>query len=123
MILYDGGKHNEKRVDRMKLHSIDDVEGFISTNRLAVLFISSPGCSVCQALLPRMEDMLQNHPQVELGYADASEVPEVTGKFLAFGAPTILVFAEGKEQIREGRFIRMEDFEARVERLISLTNY
>nr|WP_318540702.1 hypothetical protein [Terribacillus saccharophilus] len=33
----------------MKLHSIDEVEGFISSNRLAVLFISSPGCSVCQA--------------------------------------------------------------------------
>ncbi|PAE16594.1 hypothetical protein CHH91_08005 [Virgibacillus sp. 7505] len=99
------------------------MEGYISTNRLAVLFISSPGCSVYQALLPRIEDVLQNHRQVELGYTDSSEVKEVTGKYLAFGAPTILVFAEGKEQIREGRFIRMEDFEARVERLISLTNY
>ncbi|PAD20655.1 thioredoxin family protein [Terribacillus saccharophilus] len=107
----------------MELHNIDDVEGFISTNRLAVLFISSPGCSVCQALLPRIEDMLQKHPEIELGYADASEVSEVTGKFLAFGAPTILVFAEGKEQIREGRFIRMEDFENKLERLISMTKY
>ncbi|AIF66196.1 hypothetical protein GZ22_05890 [Terribacillus saccharophilus] len=113
----------KKQVGRMKLHSIDEVEGFISSNRLAVLFISSPGCSVCQALLPRIEDMLQRQPEVELGYADASEVQEVTGKFLAFGAPTILVFAEGKEQIREGRFIRMEEFEDRLERLISMTKY
>ncbi|MFP7479301.1 thioredoxin family protein [Terribacillus saccharophilus] len=107
----------------MKLHTIEEVEVFIKTNKLAAVFISSPGCSVCQALLPRIADMLERYPQVELGYADASEVPEVKGSFLAFGAPTILVFAEGKEQIREGRFIRMEDFENRVERLVSLTNY
>ncbi|SDC70217.1 Thioredoxin [Terribacillus halophilus] len=107
----------------MKLHSVDEVEEFINENGLAILFISSPGCSVCQALLPRMEDIVQKYPAVQLGYVDGDEVQEVTGKFLAFGAPTILVFVEGKEQIREGRFIRMEDFEAKLERLISLTDY
>ncbi|MFS0560838.1 thioredoxin family protein [Terribacillus sp. 179-K 1B1 HS] len=107
----------------MKLHSVEEVEEFINGNGLAILFISSPGCSVCQALLPRMDDMVQKYPAVQLGYVDAGEVQEVTGKFLAFGAPTILVFAKGKEQFREGRFIRMEDFEAKLERLISLTDY
>ncbi|PAD39887.1 thioredoxin family protein [Terribacillus sp. 7520-G] len=109
----------KKQVIRVKLQSIEAAEEFINGNGLAVLFISSPGCSVCEALLPRMEEMLQKYPNVQLGYIDAGEVQEVTGRFLAFGAPTILVFDEGKEQIREGRFIRMEDFEAKLEKLIS----
>ncbi|QXE02910.1 thioredoxin family protein [Terribacillus sp. DMT04] len=104
----------------MQLHSMETTERFINENQLAVLFISSPGCSVCEALLPRIRELAASQPDVQLGYTDASEVPEVVGRFMAFGAPTIVVFAEGKEQFREGRFVRLEDFAAKLEKISSL---
>ncbi|MFP7494658.1 thioredoxin family protein [Terribacillus saccharophilus] len=107
----------------MRLRNIDEVEKFISTAQHSILFISSPGCSVCQALLPRIKDMLARYPDVKLGLVDASEVQEVAGRFLAFEAPTILVLMEGKEQFREGRFIRMEEFEEKLKKISSPDNY
>ncbi|SNZ13959.1 Thioredoxin [Terribacillus aidingensis] len=104
----------------MQLHSMEAAERFINENQLAVLFISSPGCSVCEALLPRIRELAASQPDVQLGYTDASEVQEVVGRFMAFGAPTILVFAEGKEQFREGRFVRLEDFAEKLKKIISL---
>ncbi|WP_077309959.1 thioredoxin family protein [Terribacillus halophilus] len=107
---------------RVQLHSIEAAERFVDENQLAILFISSPGCSVCEALLPRMKELAASLPDVQLAYTDASEVQEVVGRFMAFGAPTILVFAGGKEQIREGRFVRMEDFAQKLDKIISLMN-
>ncbi len=35
-------------------------------------------------------------------------MPEVSGEFLVFTVPTILVFYDGKEIIRQSRFIQFE---------------
>lgn len=82
-----------------------------------VLYFTTPTCNVCKSIFPRLEELMQAYPQ-KLYKIDAEQFPELAGQSRVFTVPTILVFAEGKEVLRESRFI---DFQ-RIQRLLDLIN-
>lgn len=82
-----------------------------------ILYFLTPECSVCLSVYPQLMSLLEED-DIEVIKIDASEFPEVAGQHLVFTAPTILVFFEGNEVLRESRFI---DFR-RIRRLLDLMN-
>jgi len=82
-----------------------------------VLYFTTPTCSVCKAVFPRLEALMQAYPQ-KLYKIDAEQFPELAGQNRVFTAPTILIYADGKEVLRESRFI---DF-AKIQRMLDLIN-
>lgn len=88
------------------LHSIEAVDQFISENDLAFLYITMPNCSVCHGLLPQIETMFEQYPQIATRTIDASEVQEIAGRLQIFTAPVLILFVEGKEYLREARIVQ-----------------
>lgn len=80
-----------------------------------LLYFSTPNCSVCHAMLPKLLSALQDKPTpiIEI---DASVYPKIAGQQRIFVAPTVLVFYEGKEILRESRFIDID----KIQRLLDL---
>ncbi|WP_435920784.1 thioredoxin family protein [Paenibacillus sp. DYY-L-2] len=91
-----------------ELTSIDMVETFLETHKLSFLYISSPECNVCHAILPKLRELLDNYPQIRLGHINANQVGEVAAKFLVFSVPALLLMVEKKEYIRSDRFVRFD---------------
>ena len=85
-----------------------------ATPKLLVHF-SSPSCSVCHAVLPRLEILAASFgwPVVDISI---DTHPEIAAQRLVFTVPTVLVLSEGKEMLRESRFIGFD----RIERILSL---
>lgn len=104
------------------LTSIEEIKNFISTNKLALVYVTSKleTCSVCHMLLHKIQEQLNKFPKLEIGTVDASEVLEVAGEFSIFSLPLIIFYAEGKEVLREGRFIAMNYLKDTVERYYDL---
>lgn len=102
------------------LTSLEAVERTLAAPGLRVLFVSQPACAICQVLLPKVRAVVEAVPTASLAYVDAGDVPEVAGRFNILTAPVLLVFAEGRELLREGRFVRLEDFEAALRRFAEL---
>jgi len=82
-----------------------------------VLYFTTTTCNVCKSIFPRLEELMQAYPQ-KLYKIDAEQFPELAGQNRVFTVPTILIFAEGKEVLRESRFI---DF-AKIQRLLDIIN-
>ena len=99
------------------LHSIKDVDTFISENKVAFLYITMPNCSVCHGLLPQIEAMFTQFPKIATRQVDAAEVQEIAGRFEIFTAPVLLLFVEGKEYIREARIVQTAKLEEKITRL------
>lgn len=97
--------------------TIDEVRDFIKSNELAFVYISRVDCSVCHAVRPQVEHILENYPRIHSIQADADAIPEVAGEFNVFTVPALLLFANGKEYIREARFVNMEDLEHQFKRI------
>lgn len=90
------------------LISMKTIECFINENRLAFLYVSRPSCSVCHGLLPQVQDVLSNYPNIKMGHVNADEIKEVAGRFSIFTVPVLLFFVDGKEYIREARIVHMD---------------
>jgi hypothetical protein len=81
-----------------------------------VLVAKTEGCSVCKPVAMRIEQMMTAFPQVPLYQLDVEKVEEFRGQHLVFTVPTVLVFEQGREILRESRFV---DFQ-KIQRLLSL---
>lgn len=100
-----------------ELNTIEIVNRFIQDHYFAFLFISTPSCSVCHALLPQIQHMLGRYPEIKLGHVDASAVKEVAGQFSVFTAPVLIFYVDGKEYIREARIVHTQLLEEKLNKI------
>lgn len=102
-----------------KLQTIQEVTAFINENHLAFLYVSQDNCSVCHALRPKLSELLKNYPAIELREVEADKVKEISAEYLVFSAPTLHFFVDGKEYLRDGRFVQFKKLEAALEKVYS----
>jgi|UPI0008388A09 thiol-disulfide isomerase/thioredoxin len=97
--------------------SIEEIRHFIADNKLAFVYISRTNCGVCHAVQPQVQEMLEEFPAIKTIQANADDIPEVAGEFTVFTVPALLLFVEGKEMIREARFVVMDDLHRQFQRI------
>ena len=86
-----------------------------------MIYFFNPGCIACYGLRPKVEDMTVNKfPEMKLLSVDASTNPALTSEAGVYSAPTILVFFEGKEYIRESKYISVDQLEAKISRYYNM---
>lgn len=102
-----------------KLQTIQEVITFIENNPLAFLYVSQEDCSVCHALRPKLMELLKNYPTIELREVEVDKVKEISAEYLIFSAPTLLFFVDGKEYIREGKFVQLKKLANTIDRIYS----
>ena len=99
-----------------KTIDLSEVQKTIQEEPTVVVAISTPDCSVCHAVVPKLKQLL-THYSFPAYHLDAFETPEVAGTFQALTAPVILLFHRGKEVERQARFIRFEELTKRLDQL------
>jgi len=102
------------------LFSIEDVEQFINSHHLAFLYISKTNCSVCHALLPKVEKVLAEFPKIQMGFINVDDIPSIAGHLSIFTAPVLILYVDGKEVLREARFVHVDQFKEKVKKIYFL---
>ena len=101
------------------LESLVDIENFINTNEMTLIYFSTETCNVCHSLLPKVEEALKEFPKIELARVDMNDIKEAAGKYSVFTIPTIIVFINKKEYIRKSRFVGVEELKGDIQRYYS----
>lgn len=102
------------------LESIKNIDEFIGSGDIRLIYISRPACGVCKALIPKIENMLEDFPKIEAGYVDLDNIPEAAGKFSVFTIPGILIYIQGKESIRKARYVSVDELAGEISRYYNL---
>jgi thioredoxin 1 len=101
--------------------SSEELSKFISIKGISVVYFSTPECGVCKIIKPKLIDLLnENFPKVLFGYVDMSLQKELSAQLSIFTVPTIIVYVEGKEFIRESRNIDFSSLSSKIERTYNL---
>ncbi|MDP2813341.1 MAG: thioredoxin family protein [Erysipelotrichaceae bacterium] len=87
----------------------------IKNQETFLLYFTTPDCGVCKVLYPRLLNELQAF-EFPLLKVDASTFKELSGQYLVFAVPTVLIIHQQKEVLRESRYI---DF-TKISRLLNL---
>ncbi|PPA84841.1 thioredoxin [Brevibacillus laterosporus] len=84
--------------------TLEEIEQELQTFPLCLVLLTSKNCGVCEAVEQKLH-IWQSNDQP----SNIDKLPELSGRFLAFSGPIILVFAYGKEIYRQARFIQMQE--------------
>ncbi len=99
------------------IYNIQELQDKIAREKGLLLYFSSDSCSVCKVLKPKVEDLLREQfPKMLVRYVDIEKSPVISGQFRIFTIPTILIFFDGKEQVRYSRNISMHQLEDSISR-------
>ncbi len=102
------------------LESIEELDQLITNEDFVFLYISTPSCNVCKVLLPKVDKLLEEFPNIEARYIDATKFSEIQGRFLVFAVPTLISIITGKEIFRESRNVSLDILKEKIERYYSL---
>ncbi len=84
-------------------------------SKFSIFLAKTHDCTVCKVTKVQLEPFLKKY-DIELTEIFIDDIPEFRGDHLVFTVPTVLIFSEGKELLRESRFINM----GKVDRLLKL---
>lgn len=102
------------------LTSLTSVEKFIRDHQFSFLYVSRTNCGVCHAILPQLKDLLKEFPLIQLGHINADDLEEIAGHFSIFTVPALLLFVDGKETIREARFVHMQSLQEKISKIYNM---
>lgn len=60
---------------------------------------------------------MKEFPRLQKKLINTEEVEEIAGYLSVFTVPVLILFAEGKEMVREARIVHMEDFRKKISKI------
>jgi thiol-disulfide isomerase/thioredoxin len=101
----------------MMLSKENDFSAFIADHPLCAVYFSGPDCAVCEALQPKLFDLLQQRfPRLALAEVDCSASPQLAAQQTVFTIPTLIVYLDGREGIRKVRSFSLAELAAELQR-------
>ena len=86
-------------------------------NQAVMLYLTSPDCSVCKVLKPKVREMVEKiFPEMAIHFIDISNNPKLAADLQVFTIPVILVYFEGREFFRKARNISLIELEKEISR-------
>ncbi|KIL53057.1 thioredoxin family protein [Jeotgalibacillus campisalis] len=104
----------------IELTSLQEAEAAIERDTILLLYLSKENCSVCHSLLPKVQEVMAAFPRIHFYHADVEQIKEMAGRFSIFTVPVLLLFVEGKEMLREARFVRINDLEEKLDKISTM---
>ncbi|ODA39936.1 thioredoxin family protein [Desulfosporosinus sp. BG] len=96
------------------IQTYDHLKQLLAEEEQVILYFSSRDCNVCHAVLPKLMNLVNDH-SIKVVKIDINEHVEIAGQLLIFTVPTILIMYDGREVLRESRFIDLQ----KVERMLN----
>ena len=97
--------------------TLEELQHTIRDEIGVLLYFSGENCNVCHALRPKFKELFDSKfPQIKQIYLDAHQNPEISARFGVFSVPTMIVFLDGREFIKEGRSVSLHQLSQQLSR-------
>lgn len=98
------------------INSNELLDNLIENEEMLLVYFGNETCSICVDMKPKVMEILNKYPKIKAVEVKIDENLQIARKHNIFTIPGILLFIDGKETIREARYISMEDIENRIYR-------
>jgi thiol-disulfide isomerase/thioredoxin len=100
---------------------INEIQTLVAEKPAVLLYFYNDHCAPCQILRPKIQEMAEtDFPLIEFRLINAEENAATTAQYGVFASPTLLVFFEGKEYIRESKNISVYELHDKIERIYNM---
>lgn len=102
------------------MNTIDKFNDFINNTPISLIYFSSTNCSVCDILKPKILSLVSNYTIIDAIEIKAHNNIELCSQLNLFTFPTILLFIDGKEVLRESKYISVLELKDKLDRYYNL---
>jgi thioredoxin-like negative regulator of GroEL len=100
------------------IESYKDFESIIANNTFVLIYFSGSNCSVCHSVKPKLESIFfEGLPDLISVEVSVERFPEVAARYMVFTIPAVLFLVDGKEFIRDARFIDVFALKEKIEKI------
>ncbi len=100
---------------------ITEIQNLITDKTAILLYFYNDNCAPCVILRPKVQTMVNDYfPKLDLRLINAEQFPATSAQYGIFASPTLLVFFEGKEYIRESKNISISELHDKIERIYNM---
>lgn len=103
-----------------EVDSNEAINRMINNDEMLLAYFGSESCNVCLAMKPKVEEILKSYPEIKSVEVNVEKTVEVAAAYNVFTIPAILVFINGKETIREARYISIQELNDKISRYYNL---
>jgi thioredoxin-like negative regulator of GroEL len=90
-------------------------------NTAVLVYFFNNGCAPCKVLRPKVQVLLETEfPEMQFILIDTENSPSTAAEYGVFSSPTIIVFFENKEYIRESKNISISELQSKIDRFYSM---
>ena len=97
------------------IEKYDEVEKIINKD-LVMVIAKSHTCNSCSTIANILNNNLVHFDMIDKYNIFVDDIDQFRGEYLIFSVPTVLIFSEGKELLRQSRYF---DY-AKIDRLIEM---
>lgn len=103
-----------------ELKSKNEMDSIIKSNEFVLFYLSKKKCGVCTSLKPKIKMVGDKYPKLKQFYIDLENDESIIGQYSLFTIPVVLVFVNGRETIREARYMSVGDIDSRIKRIADM---
>ena len=97
--------------------TLEAYDRLIAENPAVLVYFSSPTCSVCHSLKPKVfEAAAARYEKMVCEEVDISVSPEIGARLNVLAAPTVVIFLDSKEFVRKSRAFSVDGMLDEIER-------
>lgn len=93
---------------------------FINGNKIVVLYFEGSTCGACEVIKRKILTIIDEYKEVRFKAINGIEEESIAAQYNVFSLPITILFINGKETIRFGRYVDMMEFKNMLNRYYSL---
>lgn len=97
------------------IEKYNEIEKIINRD-LVMIIAKSHTCNSCSTIANILDNNMSHFDKIDKYNIFVDDIEEFRGEYLIFSVPTVLIFSEGKELLRQSRYF---DY-AKIDRLIEM---
>lgn len=98
----------------------DEFQKFYKEKGIRIVYLSTNTCCACGVLKPKIEDMIKKYDNVEMVEIEADKSVEIVSQLGIFMFPAFIMYIDGKEVLREAKYISVVELEKVIDRYFKL---
>ena len=100
---------------------IENLQEIINNNDAVMVYFSGENCGVCKVLQPKIKTLFDTEfSKIKQVYISADKYTQTAAQYNVLSIPTVIVYFDSKEFIRESRHISLTHISAQIQRVYEI---
>lgn len=97
-----------------------DVKDFVHERKICLVYFNGTSCGACEVIKVKLLEIVKKYENLEMLNINAENSDEFKIDYSIFSVPVGILYVEGKETIRFGKYIDLLDLESKIDRYYNM---